>query len=796
MKIKSFSTEQFAGIRTDKPITFADGMNVVLGNNEAGKSTMISAIDCALNKPVKLNMNRTADRKFASAVFPTGGEDTVDATVCFQDKGQKYTVEKVWDRTGDATKVDFKIENSGLLRGGNAEATLKETVRFGAGVYNNLIFGRQNNEDQILEWCYGFFSSKASDDVTETKKKIAEAFSAAGGISPDKFLNLIDGYIKGLDGNWDFDGDQPKKNSKNKRWEKGNGSILKAYYAYEDAKEERDDAVHIEEQIVEKTEEIAVRLKERSELESEREKLAEQFGAISGRDHIESLLREAREKKTAAEEAMSSWPAAETAMAALEQLMTAKGEKERRESKNELCGLIEKIKELEEENQNLQEELERADGYKKDESDAKALSDRIRTIYGMLTAAKLRAVVEMEPGYKAVMASADGTEREITRSETVDADGFVRLSIPGVACVQVYPQELDAEGLEREKKDKESKLSELLEKYDSHTLKEFIEKCGEFDGKEFTRRSNQTVLSGLLKGKTVEEYERERDGILINESLSIPDSLEEDIQKLLKKYEKGSLEELKGSLEETIKRYKKDYDTLDKLPEKYREAAEQETKYSRELQEYADTSGLSLEQYNQQINKLKVRIEAIDGEVGEIRIEIGGLAVQEVTDIEGLETKVEEAEQTWLHEKKKYEYYTRIKRDFAALRSQETDHLDEFCSKFGEYLGMITGGRISLNPTDSGLCLQSGALRVDSGSLLSEGTKKTVLLAFRLAVLEYFFPDGDGLVVLDDDLLDMDPARREQAAKLLNKFAASNQVIFTTCDPAIAELLGGNLIPM
>ena len=43
MKIKSFSTEQFAGIRTDKPITFADGMNVVLGNNEAGKSTMISA---------------------------------------------------------------------------------------------------------------------------------------------------------------------------------------------------------------------------------------------------------------------------------------------------------------------------------------------------------------------------------------------------------------------------------------------------------------------------------------------------------------------------------------------------------------------------------------------------------------------------------------------------------------------------------------------------------------------------------------------------------------------------------
>ena len=131
-----------------------------------------------------------------------------------------------------------------------------------------------------------------------------------------------------------------------------------------------------------------------------------------------------------------------------------------------------------------------------------------------------------------------------------------------------------------------------------------------------------------------------------------------------------------------------------------------------------------------------------------------------------------------------------------ALRSQETDQLGEFYNKFDEYLGLITGGRISLNLAGDGLGLRSGSLKVDSGNLLSEGTKKTVLLAFRLAVLEYFFPDGDGLVVLDDDLLDMDPARREQAAKLLNKFAKFNQVIFTTCDPAIAELLGGNLIPM
>ena len=94
------------------------------------------------------------------------------------------------------------------------------------------------------------------------------------------------------------------------------------------------------------------------------------------------------------------------------------------------------------------------------------------------------------------------------------------------------------------------------------------------------------------------------------------------------------------------------------------------------------------------------------------------------------------------------------------------------------------------------LALADPRRKVISAGTLKEGREILAAGDFRLAVLEYFFPDGDGLVVLDDDLLDMDPARREQAAKLLNKFAKFNQVIFTTCDPAIAELLGGNLIPM
>lgn len=39
MKIKNLSCTQFAGVR-DRTISFADGINIVYGKNESGKSTM------------------------------------------------------------------------------------------------------------------------------------------------------------------------------------------------------------------------------------------------------------------------------------------------------------------------------------------------------------------------------------------------------------------------------------------------------------------------------------------------------------------------------------------------------------------------------------------------------------------------------------------------------------------------------------------------------------------------------------------------------------------------------------
>ena len=114
-------------------------------------------------------------------------------------------------------------------------------------------------------------------------------------------------------------------------------------------------------------------------------------------------------------------------------------------------------------------------------------------------------------------------------------------------------------------------------------------------------------------------------------------------------------------------------------------------------------------------------------------------------------------------------------------------------ARFGAYLDVLSGGRLKLEELDEKLNarLSSGPYEL-AGPYLSEGTKDTLLLAFRLAMLEHLFPEGGASAVFDDPLTDMDPGRQQRACGLIRQFARRNQVIFFTCDEKYRQMLGGN----
>jgi exonuclease SbcC len=80
--------------------------------------------------------------------------------------------------------------------------------------------------------------------------------------------------------------------------------------------------------------------------------------------------------------------------------------------------------------------------------------------------------------------------------------------------------------------------------------------------------------------------------------------------------------------------------------------------------------------------------------------------------------------------------------------------------------------------------------------MLSKGTIDVLALAVRLGMAEHYLDGGGGFVLLDDPLVNLDPARRAAAADCLREFARERQTIILTCHPSHASLLGGNTISL
>ena len=129
------------------------------------------------------------------------------------------------------------------------------------------------------------------------------------------------------------------------------------------------------------------------------------------------------------------------------------------------------------------------------------------------------------------------------------------------------------------------------------------------------------------------------------------------------------------------------------------------------------------------------------------------------------------------------------------LNSVDANPLQQFEDDFRKYLTVLTADGVTLSSLGEKMKadIYSGDNRM-TFVLLSEGTKDTIALAFRLAVIKFLFPDGGGFAVFDDPFTDMDAERRTRACKLLKEFAVDNQIVFATCDRSYFDVMGGNLI--
>jgi exonuclease SbcC len=139
----------------------------------------------------------------------------------------------------------------------------------------------------------------------------------------------------------------------------------------------------------------------------------------------------------------------------------------------------------------------------------------------------------------------------------------------------------------------------------------------------------------------------------------------------------------------------------------------------------------------------------------------------------------------------------KIQKDFENIKlKMDEQSFVPVITAFSGYLNLLTDGSYKATDIDDdfNLKLENENNTIMPLNLLSSGTYDCVALALRLAIAEYILGDNKGFLILDDCLVDLDPNRKETAVKLISQFAKKHQVIFTTCSPDTAALLGGYLI--
>ncbi len=872
MKINVYSIEQFAGVRNQE-IRFQDGMNVVLGKNEAGKSTMLAAIYHALLTPSKLDKRKNKD--FMNQFFPTSGARTIDVTVEIEsghrnnisnlnekeDKRKEeskkhetereiYIIEKIWDIDGKENITKVKQKEGDIWRGNQAQEKLSKLLAYGVAFYKNLVFDNQSYEEEVLDWVYQFFSSEGNmaSDITEIKMRLTQALSVAGGISEEKFLALLDDKLEELSGKWDFEKDAPEKGRGiDNKWRRDIGTILISYYNYKEAQRELEETTQIEEELAKKTKQLENLTEEKKEIEQKRAKLESQRAEIFNKSKTEKLLENVKRELEICKIVSSEWPNAKAnlqegrAFASWQQMV------EKREKIKILEEQIEMARKLQGEIKQLEGKEKYLEQISIDCEKAKKARGDIEKNQLRLSSVKLLAEICLKEPYEAKVEHASGVlnfsnqdirknigassmdsmscGQEYSARHTMNMEscqisgkieqgkdfsvqeemnGFVRISIPGIAQIQVSPKDLDVKKCQREMKQNTKIFSEILQKYCVKTVDELSEEKTNWQKRLAEVEKNERELGRVLGSRTLKELDEE----LLNlqeeyrvlsskqgEDLAeVGEKTRNEIKEFLKRMKKTTLEASIAAAETILQQYENTYQTYEKLLQKKKILEIEEKSYQKQLKQLENIS-MTEGEYEQKIKSLQERLKQIEQERDEFTSQIGSLSQRETLDIAEMELDVLNLKKEWERKKKTYRYYEKIKEDFIELKKENRDKFENFNKSFCENLVVITGNKMEISSFES-LELLSGKNKITTKEILSEGTKKTVLLAFRLAILEYFYRneiDG-GIAVFDDILLDMDGERRENSVLLLKKFAKKNQIIFTTCDEEIANLLGGKLI--
>lgn len=778
------------------------GANVILGPNEAGKSTLFKALQHLLLTSV--NLNKRNFQEVIQPLLPVGGGDTVSASIRFRVEDRPYHLEKSW---GASSAVELRLPDGARITEEEAvDARLRDLLPVSPGTLRTVLLTFQSGLSTTMEEL-----KENKETVYSLSDLLHRSVLETDGISVGRFRELLDQRCSQYLKHWDLEPQSPeRKRGADTRWSRERGTVLEAYYTLEDSEK------HYEE--VKETEVVFGKLTE--QLEACTRELAEKEGNLKG---IEKAAKDAEERRVLevklentelslkdVQSDYQSWTKGllrreglEKELPELQQSVQAlEPEKDRVQAYQQKQGLIEHFKRIRAKREQWQQaEARLSELLPLSRSQLEQLqhsASEIERLKASLKAGNLSLTFRAHKAIDLVTGKdmEPPAEQHLAKDKplTIEAAGKIEMHHREWS-LEVYSGKGEFKEIADQYDQAQSRLQQLLDELKVSSIQEAETASQSYEAQRSDTQTVRTVYEQELGSDSFEALEE-----TYHNSSELPPSreLSQVIEELVRKQSRAQdiqteLENIQKKFDTMSTRYGDKETLFARIVELAGAGKELNEKLSRlDPLPKGYTDARSLIDY---YNGLKEDVEASRRE--KIRLESDCRNAENSLPDESSEEakrRRDGAREQFHRQVQKAEILVRVKEAAGGLLEELDEGVYEpFTALVSQYLATLTNNRYRNVP--SGTSLPGAVVRRDGRSLpydlLSAGTKDIFALAMRLAMAEFFLGGTEGFLVLDDPLVDLDPDRQRRAAALLTEFSKKQQLVIFTCHPAHAQLLAG-----